>query len=286
MAKVFISYRRSDAGFATDRLYEELKRHVADPTENIFLDIDAIPPGLDFVDHIAGKVAQCDVLLAVIGPHWLTAKDEQGRRRIEQDDDFVRIEIASALARDVRVVPVLLDAEPMPTAAALPPDIQALARRQGVRVSRERFAEDVGKLAAELGLSGDAPKTPAAPAPPPASPSVKGRVKSTWSERAPFSYLSLNIAALLLAGPIAAMALGHRRAGDLSVFFGVIAFGVLAAAEWWWDRFSRPDRYLDMLLLAIVIMNVSAAVFFFAGWVFRGARRSGGRGGGAAGRRE
>src|SRR5262245_28359231 len=98
MTKIFISYRREDSKHAVGRLHTALKKHVRDPRRDIFIDIDNIPKGVDFVDHLDRQVAQCDIMLAVIGPHWLTVQDPKtNARRLDDPGDFVRIEVASAL---------------------------------------------------------------------------------------------------------------------------------------------------------------------------------------------
>src|SRR6516162_10399764 len=103
---IFISYRRTDdPGFA-HAIYTRLEQEF--PGESLFMDVEGrIRPGDDFAAILNAEVAQCDVLLAIIGERWLDARDEDGRRRLEKDDDFVRIEIASALALGKRVIPVL-----------------------------------------------------------------------------------------------------------------------------------------------------------------------------------
>jgi hypothetical protein len=147
MAKIFISYRREDSKHAVGRLYAALKRHVRDPKRDIFIDIDNIPRGVDFVEHLDGQVAQCDVLLAVIGPSWLDIRNPAtGQRRLDDAGDFVRIEIASALKRGIPVVPVMLDETPVPAAADLPDDLKALSRRNGERLQHESFESDVARL--------------------------------------------------------------------------------------------------------------------------------------------
>jgi len=147
MAKIFISYRRDDSQYQTDKLYEQLARHVARPREDIFLDVDNIPFGLDFVEYLDGKVSECEVLLAVIGKDWLSVTDpETLQRRIDDPKDFVRIEIASALKRGIPVVPVLLDGAPVPTAGELPDELKPLARRNGIVVNRRSFDADVASL--------------------------------------------------------------------------------------------------------------------------------------------
>src|SRR5579871_2253926 len=120
MPKIFISYRREDSKHAVGRLHAALKRHVANPKRDIFIDIDNIPKGVDFLDHLDRQVAQCDVMLAVIGKDWLNAGGGlMGRRRLDDPKDFVRIEIASALKRGIPVVPVVLDDTPLPKAESL-----------------------------------------------------------------------------------------------------------------------------------------------------------------------
>ena len=125
MAKLFISYRRSDSQHAVDRLYKGLARYVDEPKRDIFMDVDNIPLGVDFVDHLSGKVGECETLICVIGPDWL----EEIQRRADDKKDFVRIEIESALARGIPVVPVLLDDAPVPAEHELPESIRALSRR-------------------------------------------------------------------------------------------------------------------------------------------------------------
>ncbi len=102
MARIFINYRRQDSEGYVGRLYDHLTRHF--DGETLFLDVDSIPPGVDFVEFLDDAVAQCDVLLAVIGPNWANISDEAGERRILREDDFVRIEIASALRQKKTVV--------------------------------------------------------------------------------------------------------------------------------------------------------------------------------------
>lgn len=154
MAEIFISYRRDEDKHAAGRLYSEIADSV--PREQIFMDVDAIPPGADFVEVLEGKVAARNVLLAVIGPGWLEARDEHGNRRLDYPDDFVRIEIGAALSSNIPVVPVLLDGTNMPRADSLPDNLKSLARRQAVPVSHDRFGADVDRLLNRLGLVAEA----------------------------------------------------------------------------------------------------------------------------------
>lgn len=153
MPGIFLSYRRrgESAGYA-GHLADELRDRFG--PEQLFRDIDTIPPGQDFVKVIAGAVGACDVLLALIGPDWLTAKDPSGRRRLDDPDDFIRHEIAAALSRDIPVIPVLVGGATMPTAADLPEPLKALARRQASELSDARWDFDVQKLIAAIKRAG------------------------------------------------------------------------------------------------------------------------------------
>ena len=113
---IFINYRREDSTATAGRLYDRLAQ--AFGRKNLFMDVDHIPAGVDFVAHLNNQVAACEVVLVVIGPNWLNAKDEAGQRRLDNPDDFVAIEIAAALARNIRVIPVLVDGARMPKATS------------------------------------------------------------------------------------------------------------------------------------------------------------------------
>jgi hypothetical protein len=142
--KIFINYRRGDdPGFA-GRLFDRLESSF--PHDQLFMDVDSIPAGDDFVRVIEEQVAQCDVLLAVIGNGWLRAQDAAGRSRIESPDDFVRIEIEAGFKLGKRVIPVLVNGAEMPRVEALPESLKPLARRNAVRLTHERFKTDAQGL--------------------------------------------------------------------------------------------------------------------------------------------
>lgn len=145
MRRIFINYRRQDTEGYVGRLYDHLAKHFE--REAIFMDVDSIPPGADFVKVLEDAVAGCDVFIAMIGPHWLNATDERGERRLDQWNDFVRIEIASALQQGKFIVPVLVGRARMPSPKDLPDDLQGLARRNAVELSHQHFGYDVEKLA-------------------------------------------------------------------------------------------------------------------------------------------
>ncbi len=141
MSGVFISYRRDDAAAAAGRLFDHLSARLG--RDEVFMDVDGIEIGVDFHEVISNKVSACDALIAVIGPNWLS-------ERLKEEGDFVRIEIAAALQRNVRVVPVLLDGAGMPSSDQLPDELKPLARRNAAPLSHMRFVEDAGRLADAL----------------------------------------------------------------------------------------------------------------------------------------
>lgn len=148
MPGILISYRRADAGGWAGRLFDSLKANLG--RVRVFLDIDAIPPGAKFDEYIAEAVGSCEVLIALIGPRWLTPSDS-GKRRLDDPNDFIRMEIATALARPkVTVIPVLVGKANMPNADELPDDIKPLARRQYYELSDSRWADDCRNLAKAL----------------------------------------------------------------------------------------------------------------------------------------
>lgn len=148
MRAIFISYRRDDSEGQAGRLYDDLSRRFGDTS--VFMDVTAIEPGLDFRKVIDHNVASCGVLLAVIGPGWLEAKDEAGQRRLDNPTDFVRLETASALKRDIPVVPVLVHGARMPRAEQLPQDLGELAYRNGLELTHARWDSDVEVLVKAL----------------------------------------------------------------------------------------------------------------------------------------
>ena len=142
--KIFINYRRGDDPGHTGRLFDRLQDVFA--PGQLFLDVDNIAPGLDFVRVLNDRVAECDIVLAVIGKNWLDARDAKGARRLDDPDDFVRVEITSALAQDKRVIPVLVGDAQMPRPEELPEALRPLARRNAVRLTYERFRTDMAGL--------------------------------------------------------------------------------------------------------------------------------------------
>jgi hypothetical protein len=114
------------------------------------MDVDAIPLGVNFVKVLGEQVAKCGVLLAVMGAGWLDARDEDGHRRLDNPHDFIRIEIAAALKRDIPVIPILLEGTRAPRVDQLPDDLRDLAVRNGLAVRHASFHSDMERLIREL----------------------------------------------------------------------------------------------------------------------------------------
>jgi hypothetical protein len=146
--QIFISYLREDSSASAGRLFDRLSNHF--PSNQIFMDVDSVDLGEDFVKTIKETVGSCDVLIAVIGRGWLTACDQEGQRHLDNPEDFVRIEIATALNRDIRVIPVLVDGASMPLSRDLPDDLEALVRRNALQLSHDRFHTDSERLASAV----------------------------------------------------------------------------------------------------------------------------------------
>jgi hypothetical protein len=146
---VFISYRRDDESNFAGRLFERLLRNL--DAKRVFMDVDSIELGLDFTEVIDTWLEQCSVMLVVIGNKWLDCAGPDGRRRLDDPDDFVRIEVESALARPgVRVIPILVDGASVPGAADLPDHLKPLARRNALTMSHAGFGSDFERLFSTL----------------------------------------------------------------------------------------------------------------------------------------
>jgi hypothetical protein len=163
--KVFICYRREETAPYAGRIYDAMVAKFG--VENVFMDLD-LDPGVDFVDRITKVVSGCVALIVVIGPKWAHLQDAEGGQRIADPDDFVRLEVETGLRRnDVKLIPALVGGARMPRREDLPPELQALARRNALELSEGRWRYDVGRLLNALDelLPDDGP-----PAPPPTPP--------------------------------------------------------------------------------------------------------------------
>ena len=143
--RIFISYRRSDSADVAGRIYDRLTGHFGDGA--VFQDVEDIPLGMDFSEHITAVVSKCDAFLAIIGPRWLDAVDDQGRRRLDNPADNVRIEIESGLNRKIPLIPILVSGAAMPREAALPDTLRKLAFRNATPVRpNPDFRADMARL--------------------------------------------------------------------------------------------------------------------------------------------
>ena len=138
---VVISYRREDTSAHAGRLFDLLTVQLG--RGHVFMDVDSIEPGADFVEAIRQAVGTATVLIAVIGPQWLTAKSARNQRRIDDKYDYVRLEVETALQRNIRVIPILVDGAEMPQPDDLPEALRLLTRRNAVRIDSETFRTDV-----------------------------------------------------------------------------------------------------------------------------------------------
>ncbi|HZM23896.1 MAG TPA: toll/interleukin-1 receptor domain-containing protein [Anaerolineales bacterium] len=143
--KIFISYRRADSADVTGRIYDRLIQQFGKSA--IFKDVDSIPPGVDFKTHLEKAVGRCKIFLVVIGDRWLDATDSKRRNRLQDPNDFVRIEIESALSRNILVIPLLVRGAVMPAEKQLPPSLRKLVYRNGISIrSDPDFHGDINRL--------------------------------------------------------------------------------------------------------------------------------------------
>lgn len=144
MSKIFINYRREDSSAYAGRLYDRLASHFG--RDHVFMDIDQIAPGEDFIEVIQEKLSSVQIAIVMIGKHWFEVTDDAGQRRLDNPDDFVRLEIAELLARKIRVIPVLVGGAIVPKSSQLPECLAPLVRRNAYEISDNRFHSDVDKL--------------------------------------------------------------------------------------------------------------------------------------------
>jgi hypothetical protein len=145
---IFISYRRQESSHFAGRLFDRLAGSFG--ADRVFIDVDTIRPGVDFAQAISRAVQTSDVLLAIIGPHWLATTDEQGNLRLEDPDDLVRLEIEAALAGNVQIIPILVDNTTMPHRQDLPESLAHLVRLNAFTIRHVSFRNDSERLVTEL----------------------------------------------------------------------------------------------------------------------------------------
>lgn len=202
---IFISYRRSDEPGFAKALFNELES--AFLPGHLFMDVDNIRPGEDFVKALSDYLQQCQVVLVVIGPQWLHITNRAGKRRLDDPLDFVRLEIETAIALGKTIIPVLANGASMPSADELPRKMARLSRFQAVRVDQERFGSDVEFLLQQLDVALNSAKIPvvaiqakserSAPANAPAE-ARSGSTPSLFSDRLSLGLLGLTVVAFLL----------------------------------------------------------------------------------------
>jgi len=148
MSGIFISYRREDSAPYAGRLYDRLSNRFG--ADQVFMDVDDIPPGADFATHIDAKVGSCDAMVVVIGKNWLTTRNAEGQLRLSDPNDFVGLEVSLALQRGVLVIPVLVGGAQIPKAEELRADLKPLARRNALTLNDPEFQRDADVLVQTL----------------------------------------------------------------------------------------------------------------------------------------
>jgi TIR domain len=183
--RIFISYRRDDTRHIAGRLSDRLEERF--PHTSVFMDVDTLDPGVDFFASIQEAVGQCDVLVAIIGPRWLSIKDRHGHRRIDCPEDWVSLEIATALERRIPVIPVLVDEIAMPSQDELPERLKPLARRNAARLDHETFKTDIERIVTAIERATIRPRRPEVrgPTPPQTLKSNPARITTDTSTRRP-----------------------------------------------------------------------------------------------------
>lgn len=146
--RVFVSYRREDSAAYAGRIQERLRRALG--RNRLFMDVDNVPFGVNFAKFLQDELHRCDVLLVVIGRNWLGARGDDGRRRLDKPDDIVRTEIATALRRNIRVIPMLLDGAAVPKADELPEELKDLALSNALDLRHASFNNDISRLIRSL----------------------------------------------------------------------------------------------------------------------------------------
>jgi TonB family protein len=256
---IFVSYRRSDSQGEAGRLFDDLVKHF--DARTVFMDVSAIEAGRDFRKAIEEGVTKCGVLLVVMGPEWLNAKDERGVRRLDDPADFVRLETGAALKRDIPVIPVLVRAARMPSADQLPPELTELAYRNCIELTHARWKSDIQllidalrRLVGDSGQSGTkvAANAAAASAQPFYSAATESPKReqgsSTRIEPAALQQVSRELA--LRIGPIADIVVKRAasRCGSIEDLYLKVA-----------EEIDSPDERQKFLLKRASIPSVSVA---------------------------
>jgi hypothetical protein len=240
-----ISYRRDDSVSEAGRLYDRLSQQFG--RDCVFMDIDAILPGEDYVQVIRQRVAEAAAWLVVIGPNWARSANSRGQRRLDDRDDFVRIEVAIALARGIPVIPVLVGGAAMPQSEELPPDLRALAYRQAITLDHRAYRQSVDTLiyALEQLVGGSRPGNVAAEAslvpaiPEPTSSEKTQKFQTRRRRLLKWAAGTAGVAAVL--GPLLLIEVQHRQtANPLKA-----ATGIFDGAEAYYFGRGVPQSYQE-----------------------------------------
>ena len=240
--RVFISYRRQETAWPARQLYDLLVAELG--ADRVFKDVDNIEPGDDFVERIQWAVGSCQVLLALIGPQWLTVKDAAGGRRLDDPTDFVRLEVETALNRDdVRVIPILVDNAKMPTPPELPKGLAALTRRQAVEINPVNFdtrrllrvlndtLNDVRREAAEPSISGVGEEVRPPETTPPVPPIESAAAAWTGDEEP-----SVPAGAESDAAPVRRGTARRRTSRWVAIAASIVLLAAVGVAGWYLTR--------------------------------------------------
>jgi len=198
MSGIFLSYRRDDSQGEALHLFEDLKKHFG--ADQVFMDISGIDPGRDFRKVIDNAVRTCDLLIVMIGRTWLDGTDDRGRRRIDDPEDFVRMETAAALRREIPVIPVLVQGTGMPHSDQLPGGLEALAWRNAFEVRHARWEIDVAELLKALRKVVSASGTVSIPAVSETSNATQDNATRRAIPRKPNVLIMVAVAVVVLVG--------------------------------------------------------------------------------------
>ncbi len=203
--QIVLNYRRDDTAGHAGRLYDALSEEFGE--DAVFMDIDKIEPGVNFVQAIERAIDACDVFIALIGRQWLTATDAKGRKRLESSGDFVRLEIETALTRAARIIPVLVQGAEMPASEELPPPLADLGHRNAIEIRDTSWRSDVDRLVQTLRKLEEEKRGDEGPTSEEGEEDTErsgGRDERAWLARTPVRIALALAAALVLAGTAAA----------------------------------------------------------------------------------
>lgn len=262
MPKIFVSYRRAGVKARTYRMADELRRQFGD--ENVFVDIDSIAPGVKFADAIRDAITSSDVVLIMIGPKWIEMTCGEGKRRLDDEDDHLRIEVETALKSDALAIPVLVNGAEVPAASDLPAELAELPDLQAYVLTDSHWRYDVKQLIKRIDPShGQAPSEPTpqpAPAPRPVdSPAPAAPAQPTAKE--PLNKLGIGSLVILV---VVFMMFGadYYTYGGM-VMMLLMSLGAAGMSAWGYIK-SRPKKRPNKAIL--ITGMVLGALFAFSAY--------------------